>query len=94
MSGLVERRNHPFYWSGSISWLRLTTKSLPACDDCLIEIHENSAAGYRPNRAVWRRRNTPRGVPLVPCIDVTTVLCQRHADAWKVWSRGQTEMAL
>lgn len=80
-SGLVDRRNDPAFWTAKARFSKLTTKTKPVCDDCLIAVHE--AGGIAPGtgltRARWARS----------CDKTRTCLCDFHKGIWADWVPGQ-----
>lgn len=98
--GCTERRNDRGWWVGKITYTRLRLKSLPVCDDCLINIHEQARAhhqaatheGWLP-RARWRRKNAVTGMRGMDSFRVTH-LCDTHKQEWVDWTPGQLGMGL
>lgn len=84
---MVDRRNDPVFWTGRISWTRLKLKTLPSCDDCLINVHAAGGTDGRVPRARWRRKNAVGGGSLEAF--QTTNLCDTHRQDWQDWTPGQ-----
>lgn len=85
--GCADRRNDKGFWAGKVTWTRLKLKTLPACDDCVLNVHAAGEARARIPRARWRRRN---GVTdgFHESFRVTT-LCDVHKQEWLDWTPGQ-----
>lgn len=97
--GCTARRNDRGWWVGKVSWTRLRLKTLPVCDDCLINVHALArgarnvagepvpAEGLIP-RARWRRKNAVVGLRGMDSFRLMH-LCDTHRQEWLDWTPGQ-----